>query len=237
MNTTKRAIPLLVICLLISLPAGADSITYVLTQSNLGASFTGPFASVTIGWSGNNPSSTANVTFESLVSGGNIYLMGDGASVALNVNGPWAIDACAIGNNPPDCGAIAGSNSRSGFTPGPYQLLPPGNVSDFGTFDLFVKSFDGFTHSATEISFTLTNTGGNWADAASVLTPNSEGQIAAIHAFACIDAPDPCTSSDDAIKTGYAGGAVAVPEPASLTLLGTGLLGGFLRRRNFFGRH
>lgn len=235
MTKTTGTVVLLAFCILLALPARSDTITYVLTQSNLGSGYAGPFASVTIGWSGDDPSNTATVRFESLMDGQYIYLMGDGKSVALNVSGDWAIDGCQDGgNSPPDCAAIAGANSFAGFTPGPYTLLGAGSVDGYGDFDLRVKSFDGFTHSATEIVFTLTNTTGTWANAAAVLTPNAQGEVAAIHAFACVNSPDPCDIASGAVVTGYASGAVLVPEPATALLLGTAVVGIRLRRRQRF---
>src|SRR6266478_4478170 len=49
-------------------------------------------------------------SFNSLTKNGNIYLLGDGGSVGVNVNAAsWALSA------------INGSNAGTGFTPGPYS--------------------------------------------------------------------------------------------------------------------
>src|SRR5439155_22853372 len=86
--------------------ASADSISYFLVTGNGQLSgFTGPFATVTVTTPTLN-SSTATITFDSLTNGGYVYLMGDGSSVAVNVNATtWTL------------ADITGTNSFSGFTP------------------------------------------------------------------------------------------------------------------------
>jgi len=168
-------------------------------------------------------STTATITFDSLTNGGYIYLMGDGSSVGVNVNATSFTDTLAVG-----------TNSLVGFTPGPYTATS-GTADGFGTFNLQFNGFDGFTHSATEVSFTITNTGGTWASASNVLTGNStsSSNLAEVHGFAC--AEPGCSSSGSAFATGFASDAQpqVIPEPASMALMGTFLLGayGLLRRK------
>jgi hypothetical protein len=182
----------------------ADTVTYTLTTGNSGlAGFTGPFAQVTVEWTS---STTANITFTSLTNGGYIYLMGDGSSAAVNVNGTFTLTN------------VSATNSLGGFTPGSYTVVDPlgsSNVDGFGPFNGVIDSFDGFTHSADKIVFTLTNISGSWSTASEVLIANAQGYEAASHIF---------IANSDGTNTGFTGyaanGTVPVPEPGIFILLG-----------------
>jgi len=191
--------------------------------------FTGPYANVDVNLT--DPTH-ATITFTSLTQGGNIYLFGDGSSVAVNVNATtWTI------------GSITGSNSGTGFTPGgPFSDGGSGVVDGFGTFNQTVNTFDGFSHSSDTMSFILTNTGGTWASDTAVLANNTAGSgnpggsLAAAHIFVT---SFPADASNGAIVTGFAasspnGGGPGnfIPEPGSLALLGVAVLGlGAVTRR------
>src|SRR5262249_45649905 len=126
----------------------------------------------------------------------------------------------------------AASNAGTGFTPGPYSDGGAGNEDGFGSFNQTVNGFDGFTHSADDVTIGLQNTSGTWANANSVLTGNSDGHLAAAHIFIT---PSPANAANGAIVTGFATGSDApsdVPEPGSLALLGGALAAlGLLRRK------
>src|ERR1700761_1774747 len=67
--------------------ASADVNSFDLVNGNSALSgFTGPFAKVTVN---ELTTTTATVTFDSLTQGGDIYLMGDGGTVGLNVSGAF----------------------------------------------------------------------------------------------------------------------------------------------------
>jgi hypothetical protein len=126
-------------------------------------------------------------------------------------------------------GTVTGSNAGTGFSPGPFTHVS-GNEDGFGSFNLAINSFDGLGHSSDKISFTITNTsGGTWASAANVLVSNTKGFLAGIHVFVT---NFPANASNGAIATGYAGNSPVIPEPSSLVLFGSGLIGlGVLVRR------
>ena len=177
------------------MPAHAD----LILTSNAGnaaiSGFPGPYATVDVHLI---DSTHATVEFTSLTNSGNIYLMGDGGTVAVNVNATsWAISF------------LTDSNSGTGFTPGPLSDGGAGNED--GSFNQTVNSFDGFTHSADDIKIELTNTGGTWTDVNSVLIGNSQGQLAAEHIFVTAS---PANATNGAIVTGFATGRDA-PHPAS----------------------
>ena len=200
--------------------ARADIISFNLDTGNSAISgFTGPYATVTID---RTSSTTATITFDSLTNGGNIYLLGDGGTVGINVDAAsWTI------------GSITGANSGTGFTPGPYSDGGAGNEDGFGSFNQTINSFDGFTHSSDTVSFLLTDTSGSWASAGNVLTGNGAGNLAAAHIFVT---SSPADASNTALATGFASGnGAVVPEPnfvlVSLASLGLVILFNQRRRR------
>ena len=170
--------------------------------------FSGPFAKVGITLVN---STTATVTFTSLTNSGNIYLMGGVNAVVLNVN---AVSFSTSG--------FSGLNAGTGFQPGPFTNTGAGNVSQFGTFNLTIKSFDGFGHSSDQITFTLTNTSGSWGTANDVLAFNADGFDAGAHIFVTTS---PADAANSALVTGFAGeGQQQVPDGGTtVMLLGTAL--------------
>jgi len=103
--------------------------------------------------------------------------------------------------------------------------LNGGNFDGFGSFDVAIQ--DGQPNEGlTQISFTVTRTDG-FSSVYDLVEESCGGEFCGAH-FVVHVSPGPN------IPTGFAGdGGTPVPEPATLTLLGTGLvgLGAMLRKR------
>ncbi|MHB1092342.1 PEP-CTERM sorting domain-containing protein [Thiobacillus sp.] len=204
---------LFVIAAISSAPAHAVFSFNLIAGNSAISGYAGPYATVDVSLIN---STMASVTFTSLTNSGNIYLMGDGGSVAVNVNATnWTL------------GSITGSNAGTGFTPGTYSDGGTGNEDGFGSFNQKINTFDGFTHSSDTISFSLTNISGTWGSDAAVLAPNSGGSLAAAHIFVTTS---PASTSNTALATGF---AASVPEADTYAMLlaGLGLVGLAARRK------
>jgi len=190
----------------------AEVITFDLLSPNTAINaYPAPFANVNV----NRTDSThATVTFQSYITGGYQYMMGDGSTVALNVN--------AAGFT---VGSVTESNSLGGPFSASYKQTTLGSqqVDGWGQFNLTIDNNDGFKDSATNVQFTLTNTSGSWADALSVLLANSGGSTAAAHIFVC--QAGACDPSSGALTSGIASNVAPVPLPGALLVFGSGLIG------------
>jgi hypothetical protein len=207
-------------------PARADMIFYNLTTYNV-SGFTGPFAEVTVNLT--SPT-TAKITFDSLQNGGYTYLFHSQGAAGINTNG-----AATISN-------ITATNAFSvlGFSTPVASDGGSGTEDGFGNFSNTITLDDGFQHSASEISFTLTKSSGTWSSAADVTAINNKG-----HILVAQIGPWDGIFADGFAPTGYADSAVqtnngpppligTAPVPPSGILLGMGAIALLwtLRRQN-----
>jgi hypothetical protein len=199
--------------------ASADTVTYTLASPSPDyplAGYPAPYGTVEVNLdsSGHN----ATITVQSLTTGGNEYLMGDGGVVGLNVSSTgWTVGTIT--------GTLTNSSTNTAWSATIDTLGSGNNYDSFtGHLNLKLNSDSGNQSLVQTMSFTLT--GGTWASAASVLAPQAAGDIfAAAHFFVCPAAESGCAAGKDYIDPVSSGGLgldqgyATTPEPDAPVLL------------------
>jgi len=215
----KRVLPVLAIAaVLAAVPVKAWATSFNLTVNNLGM-YTGPYVQVTLTLV---DAHNIDVLFSSLSNGGNTYLMGGQGTVAVNVKNPDDVTVSNIANSNPFPGGFVNDT-------GDVTLQGPGNEDGFGSFNKTFDTFDGFTHSSSQVSFRLTDNVNSWVTFSDAFELNDSNFVAAAHIFVCAN---PCNQDNGAVATGYARNGptptqfdiTETPEPTTMALFGTGLL-------------
>ena len=142
-------------------------------------------------------STTAQITFDAESVGGKTWLFHSNGAVGVDVNASsWTI------------GSISGISTNGGS----ISSLSDGGSSSFGPYGTLNESINSKKGNDrwSEISFVVTDKSGTWASASKVLaSPFAAAQVA----------------PSDGSATGFAGNAVATPEPSTMAIAALGTLG------------
>jgi len=191
---------LLSLLIVVMAAANVFAYSYDLNLINGTVGITGPYVNVDVSLV---DSQTAKLKFTTLVA--NEVMFGEGA-VGFNLNGTYS-------------GISIISSSPSG-NPDPnhfVDLLIGSQQDGWGNFDYALKFWDGPGNGVTSITLQVTLASGTWASDAVVLDTNAAGHHAEAHVW--------LPTGGDGSTWFVSDGPVSIPEPATLLLLGLGLLG------------
>ena len=175
-NNIKTTLSVICLAGILAVAGSAKAITYSLNVPNSGLSgVTGPYGQVTISLI---DATHADITFTTTANAAGNFLLSDGSTVDLNVNGPVTV------------GTITGSGQpQTPNAPPAYTVVnPPGvsQVDGFGKFNLVIDNTgnpNGFQSGVQTVNFSLTLTSGAWLSDAGVLTGNLDGKLLAAHVY------------------------------------------------------